>query len=316
MPDTVAVTGATGFIGSRLVPRLLARGWPVRALVRSVEAAQRLAAAGVEPVVGTLEDAGSLDRLTRGVESVIHLGGLVKARSRADFYRVNVEGTRRLAEAASEASKRMEAPVRFILVSSLAARAPTLSGYAASKRAGEDVLHGMGLEWTVMRPPAVYGPGDREILPFFRAVARGVAPMTGARHARLSVIHVDDLAAAIEAAVATRAICRVLEVHDGRAGGYSWPEMVDAAAAALRMRPVRLRVPAPVLGMIALAGAAKAALTGRPVMLTPGKVREVLHADWVVRDESLTQISGWRAGYALADGFRHTVAWYREEGWL
>jgi 2-alkyl-3-oxoalkanoate reductase len=316
VPDTVAVTGATGFIGSRLVARLLARGRPVRALARSAEAAKQLAAAGIEPVVGSLEDIDSLNRLTEGIEAVIHLAGLVKARNRAEFFRVNVEGTRRVAKAAKEAANRLGSPARFILVSSLAARSPTLSGYAASKRAGEEALEGIGLEWTVLRPPAVYGPGDREILPFFRAVARGIGPMTGARHARLSMIHADDLAAAIEAAFATRAICRVLEVHDGRAGGYSWAEMIDAAAAALGTRPVRVRVPAPVLRLIALAGAGKAALTGSPVMLTPDKLREVLHADWVVRDETLTEISGWRPAFSLAEGFRQTVAWYHRAGWL
>lgn len=314
MRRTVAVTGATGFIGRHLVARLAASGWQVRALARRREGAAAIG--GVEVFAGSLEDPGSLEGLVAGTDAVVHLAGLVKARSRAEYFRANAEGTQRLA-AATVAAPTPAGPRRMVLVSSLAARAPHLSAYAASKRAAEDAVAAVGgLAWTVLRPPAVYGPGDREILPFFRTVARGIGAMTGGPDARLSMIHVEDLAAAIESALAIPGPGQTLELHDSRAGGYSWPEIVDAAAAAVGTRPIRLRVPVPVLRLIAAGGAAKASLTGRAVMLTPDKLREVLHADWVVRDERLTALTGWRPALGLAEGFRQTVAWYRREGWL
>lgn len=312
MSRTVAVTGATGFIGSHLAARLARHGWRVRALARRPEAAADLRRTGVDVVSGSLEDAESLRRLVGDAEAVVHLAGLTKARGRAEFFRINAEGTRHLVAALGR-----RRGLRLVQVSSLAARAPHLSAYAASKRAGEEaVAASEGLHWAILRPPAVYGPGDREILPFFRAVARGIGPMTGRRDARLSLIHVEDLAAAVEAALALPDSGHILELHDGRTGGYSWPELVEAAGAALGRRPLRLRVPAPVLGAVAAAGAARAALTGRPVMLTPDKLREVLHADWVVRDDRLESLTGWRAKFSIGEGFRQTVLWYRQQHWL
>lgn len=315
MPGTVAITGATGFIGRHVARRLAQAGWSLRLLARRPEAAEALGLPGAAVVPGSLEDPASLQRLVAGAEAVVHAAGLVKASNRRSFFAVNAEGTRRLVEAAQ--GEAAGAPA-FVLISSLAAREPGLSAYAASKHAGEEAVRAAGtrLQWTVLRPPAVYGPGDREILPLFRAIAAGLGPMPARPAARLSVLHVEDLAAAVAAVLARPAPGETFEIHDGREGGYTWPELVAAAAAAIGREPVRLSVPPAALRLAALAIQAGAALLLRPAMLSHGKVREILHPDWVVRDSRLTEAAGWRPAIDLAGGFRGTVEWYRGQGWL
>lgn len=304
----VALTGATGFIGGVLAQRLRAAGWSVRALRRP--AAGRRAPAGVELdwVEGALEDEESLGRLVEGVYAVVHCAGAVRGRTQADFERVNVNGVERLARRAAGQS----APPRFLLLSSLAAREPQLSFYAASKRAGERVLlqeaGARGMPWLVLRPPAVYGPGDRELLPLWRCMARGVAPLLGSADARFSLLYVDDLAAAVLHWLA-RAACEpgIFELHDGRPGGYTWNEVVNTAARVFARRVRRIPVAAPLLRGLAVGNVLAARLGGYAPMLTPGKVRELRHPDWVCDNTALGRALDWSPQVMLEEGLRRTL---------
>jgi nucleoside-diphosphate-sugar epimerase len=187
----VAVTGATGFVGQALVPCLLAAGHRVRILARQLPEFAVGSAGPVELVLGDLSQAAALERLVAGVDVIFHLAGLIKAREAEEFFTVNRDGVANLLAA-------IDAPARprFILLSSLAAREPALSPYAASKRAGEEALRqrGFGLAWLALRAPVVYGPGDRETLAFFKAAQKGFAPVAGDGSGRISAIHVSDVA--------------------------------------------------------------------------------------------------------------------------
>jgi nucleoside-diphosphate-sugar epimerase len=309
---TVAVTGATGFIGAHVVRRLGADGWQVRILTRRpADTAQ--SGATVEAVRGELGDRASLQRLLEGAAAVVHVAGLIKARSREEFFRANAASVGRLAEIAAA----LPTPPRFVLMSSLAARAAELSDYAASKRAGEQALlaAGAALPWTILRPPAVYGPGDRATLFFFQCVRRGIGPLLGAEGARLSLIHVQDLANAVGALLAdARGAGLIAEVDDGQ-GGYSWREMIEAAADAVGRRVRMVRVPMAIpygLGWVSQA----CARIGYTPLLTPGKVREFYHNDWVCDPGPIMARTAWRPAVRLRQGFATTVAWYREQGWL
>lgn len=315
MTRMVAVTGATGFIGSHVVNRLSQEGWRVRVLTRRLPVHRNFSRTRIEAVIGTLDDADSLRELVRDAQAVVHVAGLVKARSRAEFFEANANGVARVAEAAA----RQPSPPRIVLLSSLAAREPTLSAYAASKRAGEQALTEVpGLHWTVFRPPAVYGPGDRETLTFFRCLARGFAPLPGPGSGRLSLIHVQDLAAAIAVTVASEPedSGAVYELDDGHPGGYSWREMIDAAADHFGVRPRLVRVPRPLLHGAAVMNGLLCRLTGGVPMLSLGKVREICHPDWVCHDQTFRSRTAWRPGLPLKRGFAETIAWYRREGWL
>jgi nucleoside-diphosphate-sugar epimerase len=308
----VAITGATGFIGPHIVRRLCA-DWQVRILARRpVDPAQ--IGADVEAVRGELDDRGSLQRLLDGAQAVVHIAGLIKARTRNEFFRANAESVRRLAEIAAAAP----APPRFLLMSSLAAREPDLSDYAASKRSGEAALIAAGgaLPWTILRPPAVYGPGDRATLSFFRCVRYGIGPVLGTARARFSLIHVEDLARAVEALLAEdRTAGLVAEIDDGHRG-YCWREMIETAAEAFGRRARIVRIPRAIAYGAGLLNQALAWLPGYTPMLTPGKVRELYHSDWVCDPCPIMTHTVWRPEVPLREGFASTVAWYRQQGWL
>jgi nucleoside-diphosphate-sugar epimerase len=204
----------------------------------------------------------------------------------------------------------------FLLLSSLAARESQLSPYAASKRAAEEVVASRSGPWLTVRAPAVYGPGDRETLAYFKAVARGLAPRPKVPDARLSLIHVADLAEALALALDQPPPPSTYEIDDGREGGYSYRDMADAAGRALGRRPLSLAVPRPVMAAIAEVNAIGHSLGGSVQILTPGKVSEIFHSDWTAHDRRLAAALGWRPRFDLATGFGETILWYRSKGWL
>lgn len=268
--------------------------------------------AGGDVVVGSLSDPAALARLVHGAEAVVHLAGAIKARRADEFMLANRDGTGQLAAAAALAGVR-----RFVLVSTLAAREPHLSPYAASKRAAEIALAaGFPGPWIVLRPTAVYGPADQETLPFFRALARGVAVRLNRRDARVGMVHVADLVAGIRRALAPGGEGGVFEVDDGVAEGHRWTDLLRIGAAAVGRRPLILPVPKTGLHGAALLAQIAASLTGNPRILSPGKVREIYHVDWSRRGPSLAELGGWAPTIDLERGFRETVAWYRRNRWI
>ncbi len=304
----VAVTGVTGFVGPHLVAALARRGFRLRLLVRRWSPLPSLAGVAADMVLGDLSDEPSLRRLVDGADAVVHAAGLIKARHPDDFLAVNRDGTARLSALAPDA--------RFLLLSSLAAREPQLSPYAASKRAAEEVVAGRSGPWLTVRAPAGYGPGDRETLAYFKAVARGFAPRPKVSGARLSLIHVADLAEALALALDRPPPVSTYEIDDGKEGGYSYRDMADAAGRALGRKPASLAVPRAVMAAIARANAVGQSLGGSVQILTPAKVREIFHADWTAHDRRLAAALGWHARFDLAAGFGETILWYRRQGWL
>ena len=311
----VAVTGATGFVGSHVIRRLSASGHQVRILARRMPIAALTPEKPLEVVLGDLDDQPALSRLVSGVDAVIHVAGVVKARRAAEFHKVNVEGTRHVAAELAGTSPE----VRVIHVSSLAAREPGLSPYCRSKRGGEEAIRALPnpTRLTIIRPPAVYGPGDPEIFPLFKAASLGVCLCPAARGARLSLIHGADLAAAIVAAVEAPSLPEpVYELDDGRAGGYAWDEIRAVLSASLA-QPVRmLRLPRPVSTAVACGVELHSRLAGSLTALSLAKVPELYHPDWTARGPRLETATGWNAGFDLTKGFADTLAWYRAIGWL
>lgn len=275
-------------------------GFRVRALVRNRDRATDLEQHGVELVEGELKDPAALAQLLAGSRGVIHAAGVVRGGSQQAFDAVNVEGTAALVDALH----RLTSPPRLLLVSSLAAREPRLSWYAGSKRAAETLLEReSGLDWVILRPPAVYGPGDREMLPVFRLMSRGIATVPGAPEARLSLIHVDDLVSAmITCLCADGTRHRVLTLCDGKQGGYDWREIARIAGTVWGRRVHTWRVPAWLLDTVAVTNLRLAGITGRAPMLTPAKLRELRHRDWVVDNANITATTGWEPSIGLRRG--------------
>ena len=304
----VAVTGATGFVGRRLVGALRAGGWRVRALIRP--SSPGLGDVDIEAMSGDLGDPAALEALAAGADVVVHGAGLIKARDRAAFFDVNVEGARRMARAVGEGR-------RMVLISSLAAREPALSDYAASKRGGEEAASEiLGERLTVLRPPAIYGPGDRETLALFRlAGAAPWLPTPGSAAARLALAHVDDVAASVLGQLGAAWTAGVFAVGGARPAGYGWREIFETAAAAMGRRPILAPVPDALIRVAATASEIAARLRGEPAIFTRGKARELLHPDWSVSAAELPP-GPPSPSVDLRTGFEHTVAWYRQAGWL
>ncbi len=302
-PSRLALTGATGFIGTTLLKRLSGAGWQVRALYRPRTGRIPPRLPGVEWLSGNLEDQGALDALVAGTDAVIHCAGVVRGACRSDFDRVNADGAGRVARAAAS----LDRVPRFLLISSLAARTPQLSDYAASKWRGECAVKAASenLRWTVLRPPAVFGPGDRELLPLFRCIAKGFAPLPAGTNGRFSLIYIDDLATAVLRWLeADAGHGRTFELDDGRPGGYAWDTVLTLAGRALREGAAvrRVPIPVPLLYLVALANLAAARLLGYAPMLTPGKLREIMHPDWLCDNEQFAIATGWRPTFGLELG--------------
>jgi len=305
----VALTGGTGFIGGSVLRQLLRAGWRVRVLVRDSASLSALPfSSAVHCISGSLEDPHSLNQLVHGAYAVVHCAGTVRGITQAHFDQANVDGVVRLVRAASS----QEVPPRFLALSSLAAREPHLSPYAASKWQGECALAAGAdaMTWTVLRPPPVYGPGDRELLPLFRWMGRGFAPLAGSQEARFSLLYVEDLAAAIlQWLCHPSSVMGLFELHDGHPGGYTWQDVIDTVAN-LRSRQI-WSIPLPIasLRLLAKLNVAAARLGRYAPMLTPGKVRELNHPDWVCDNAPLNHAIGWKPQITLEEGLHRTFGW-------
>ncbi len=315
MERRIAITGASGFIGGHLVEAIRRRNWRPVVLMRGHPGALLRPATDLEIVPGDLGDRAALGRLVKGADCIIHAAGAVKALGAAQFFEINTLGTERLLNAAQSANP--NAP--FIHLSSLAAREPRLSPYAASKRASEDkvALWAGPRPWMILRPPAVYGPGDLALLPLFRLARYGFIPYPAAEGARFSLIHVADLADAIVALIdAEWRGNPVLEIDDGTEGGHDWAQTI-ACLQALAGRKLRSwRLPRASMIPIALATQSAARFTGRPHILSPAKLNELYQPDWVARHDDVRMRGNWRPRHDLAHGFADTWNWYRDQGLL
>lgn len=293
----VAITGITGFVGRTLAQRLLAAGVPVRGLLRRPDA--QLPAA-VERISGDLEDNDALDALIMDSSLVVHCAGAVRGRKRGDFDQVNVAGTRNLLARIGQSHPGL----RLIHLSSLAARAPELSPYAGSKRAAEELFDAdTRCRWTLLRPTAIYGPGDQELAPLLQNMARGFAPTPAVEGARVTLIHIDDVIEAILAAAASVAtVGGCFELSDAHSQGYGWDELCAAVAALRRRKVRRMAVPVALLAGLGRLNLTLSGWLGYAPMLSPGKVRELTHPDWSCDLAPFTEASGWQPRVDLAQG--------------
>jgi len=299
----LAVTGGTGFVGAHVIDAAIAAGHEVNALTRRDQPPR----AGLTWIPGNLEDREALKRLVENADAVIHVAGVINAPDAAGFEAGNVAGTLAMLAAATAAGIH-----RFVHVSSLAAREPQLSLYGSSKGRAEELVESSGLDWAIVRPPAVYGPGDRETLELFKMAKRGfvLLPPRG----RVSLIHVDDLARLL-LALTQRGVAKrlLLEPDDGRPDGWSHKEFAQALGRAVGRRNVSLSAPRPLLRV----GAFLDGLFRRGrAKLTQDRAAYFSHPDWVSHPHNAPPSGLWHPRIETHQGLAATAAWYREQGWL
>lgn len=311
MKPLAALTGGTGFLGRHTIRALHNAGWDVRILARRTPNLPELNDLTCEVVKGDLNNASALRTLCDCAHAVIHIAGVVKAADEAAFKAANAKGAANVAAAWREVAP----GAHLVHVSSMAAREPHLSHYAASKRAGEDAIKGAG-DWRILRPGAIYGAHDEETLKVLKLANMRVQIMLNAADARVGMIDVRDAAHMIAAAAGSRDPGAVHELIDSRRDGYRWDELAKTAALALGHAPRAVRVPGLVLKTAGLVGGTLAKMTGSAEMLTSGKVREILHPDWSA-DQSLPAPEDLpKPTISLADGLAEMAAWARRAGRL
>lgn len=299
----LAVTGGTGFVGSRFIDAAVAGGHTVQALTRRPQPSRP----GVEWIDGSLADADSLRRLVTASNCVVHIAGVINARDPDEFERGNVTGTLAMLAAATAAGV-----TRFVHVSSLAAREPKLSRYGSSKARSEDLVRESGLDWAVVRPPAVYGPGDRETLELFRMAKLRL--MLLPPRGRLSLIHVDDLVRFLLVLAETEEPSgAVFEVDDGRPSGWTHKQLAQAIGRAVGCSNVSLSVPKTMLRL----GAVIDQLVRRErAKLSADRAAYFSHRDWVVNGDRRPASVLWQPGIETEAGLADTARWYQAQGWL
>ena len=304
MVGLVALTGATGFVGKMTLDRLLEAGWQVRALARRDQPKR----AGVTWVNGSLDDTDTLKQLCEGAGAVLHIAGVVNAPDAAGFEAGNVTGTANMLAAAKDAGIR-----RFVHVSSLSAREPQLSIYGASKLRGEKLVGTSMLDWTIIRPPGVYGPGDTEMFDMFRMASKGLVllPPRG----RVSLIHVDDLARLLVALLPAHddATARIFEADDGTPGGWSHDSFARAIGWAMGRRVTTVHAPR---FLLRLAAHGDRLFRKDKAKLTPDRASYLSHPDWTINRNAAPSAALWKPQIETRAGLKDTARWYKAQGWL
>ncbi|MDE1897193.1 MAG: NAD-dependent epimerase/dehydratase family protein [Rhodospirillales bacterium] len=310
-PLLAAVTGGTGFLGVHLVPALAQAGFRLRLLARREPAHPAFAGVEFETLPGCLEDETALAELVENADVVVHAAGLIKAHNRAAFLCANQGGTAALARI----TRRVAPRAKFVLVSSLAAREPQLSNYAFSKHAAEAAARQElpAAQLAILRPPAIYGPWDKETLALFRASLYLFAPLLS--DGKAAVIHAADAAGAITAMAGVKFQPGCFALADDQPDGYSIRALMNEAARATGGRPRLIRVPKALVLSAGFASGLLGGFTKTPPIFTLGKAREILHPDWSVHPDELLPREIYNPRINLAQGFAETVAWYRQAGW-
>lgn len=326
----ILLTGASGFLGSHIAEQLDQQGVEVRALVRSTSDTRFLERlGGVTLVRGAVDDPQSLLEAVRGVDGIVHAAGLVKSRSPDGFHRTNAQGTSNILTAVREAAPDLN---RFVLVSSLAVTGPSSDGkpvpvsaeprpvthYGRSKLGAEKAALAVSdtVPVTILRPPLIYGPRDREMLPVFKSVKLGILPLTGSPSSVLSAIFAPDCAAAcIRALHAPVPSGSTFHLDDGQTATLG--DLISCIEKALGKRArIRFRIPRAVLYGAALGTELYGRVLGRAVMLTRDKLNELLAPHWVCDSTEAQAALAWTPRITFEEGARITGDWYRQEGWL
>jgi nucleoside-diphosphate-sugar epimerase len=321
----VALTGATGFLGSHIADTLLARGYRVRASIRATSSLRWLEGKNVETVQVDLTDPAACAGFLEGTTGLIHNAGVTTARDEAGYHRGNTDTTKALVTAAGRVWT--SGDEAFVLVSSLAAHGPAgldspavetnfcrpLTGYGRSKLAAELLLSepGLGFRTAILRPPSLYGPRDREFLPLLKGALRGWTLKPGAMQG-LSLVDGRDAARAAVTLLEHERSTGAYFVDDGHTG-YSFSEMA-ALLGEVTGKKVRL-LPVPI-ALMKLAAVLLGGTTATSPILNADRVRDLDTEGWVCDGERLVAETGFHPSRRAAEGLKETLAFYRSEEWL
>lgn len=322
------ITGATGFVGSHLVSELLKRGYQVSALVRKTSDLSGLVNTGVELTFGDVSDRDSLKKIFFDFDYIFHVAGLIRAKNPDDFFKANAQGTKNLLEALQESGYPVK---RFVLVSSTAASGPSpnrqprresdlcqpVSIYGQSKLEGEkfalEFAHKIPI--TIIRPPAIYGPQDRQLLNFFKLAKWGIVPLVGKNENYFSVVYVQDLVdAIILAAENPKAQGEIYFIADDEI--YNWEKVGEIACRVLGKRAFKFSAPKFLLYLAAIVSELVGKITGKSMYLNRRKLKEIHYKYWVCDISKAKKELGFVPKFDFKRGAWETINWYKQHKWL
>jgi nucleoside-diphosphate-sugar epimerase len=322
----ILVTGGTGFIGSHVVEALCAGAEPVRCLIRQKKGRrQGSLPAGAEPVHGELVSGEGIEAALRGVDTVLHLAGVTKALSRAEYYAGNAHATGNLARSIAKSGR----DIRLVYVSSLAAIGPSLDGapvsedaephpitnYGKSKLEGERIVRELLPGAVIVRPAVVYGPRDTDVFQLLKSIAQGFAVEIAGGERWVQAIFVKDLVEALLAAArCPQAAGRTYFLAHAKA--ISWTELRSVAAGMLHKQPRVLRIPTSLAYAVGGCAELWSQVSRKPGIISREKVREALCDHWTCETGRAARELGFHARTSLEAGIAETLAWYKEAGWL
>ena len=322
------ITGGNGFIGSHLADTLLAKGYSVRCLVRRTSDLTWLQGHDIEYVYGDLFDKPALETSVAGVDYVYHSAGVTKAKTKEGYYKGNTEGTRNMLEAVLSVNPGLK---RFIHVSSQAAIGPSSSRTPIDERATAHPITTYGkskweaevecqrfqekLPITIVRPPAVYGPRDKDVFEFFHTMSRGLQPMIGFSDKYVSLIHVEDLVRGfVMAAESPNAAGNAYFISSRRT--YNWKELGDITREALGRRALRIRIPEAIVFVVSAVAEFASLFSSKPALLNIEKGKDIVQNFWTCDSSRAKADFGFEEEIQIEDGISRTIAWYRNQGWL
>jgi nucleoside-diphosphate-sugar epimerase len=325
--QSVLITGANGFIGSRLCLTFLRHGFKVMAGIRQTANRQLLDGLAVQYRFGDVTDPASLPAMVADADFIVHNAGIVKANSREQFFKVNGQGTANLMAAIAQSDPSVK---RVVYISSQAVAGPSMNGkpvsesdapnpvtrYGASKQAGEEatVAYKDAINVAIVRPAGVYGPGDKEVLSLFRAVNLHVRPLFGDVTRKVQMVHVDDVCRGAYLATVTETRSGSI-YHIAEKQSYTIAEMVGMLGQATGKRGIPLRLSDKMFRRIAAISESACRLIGMTPMLTRDKCNELLDT-WEIDVRKAKDELGFESAIPFAQGAKETYDWYREHGWM
>ncbi len=325
----VFITGANGFLGSHLIDRLLEKGDEVHALVRSTSNLRWLKGKKVQFHYGDVT--GDLKGLREGlhdVDIVYHVAGVIRARKKEVYYKVNVEGTENVLKSCLEICPTVS---RVVIVTSIAAHGPNpgshsmrendacqpLTDYGKSKYEAERVAfrYQEQLPITFVRPPAIYGPRDEQILDFFKMVQKGLMLLPGREEKILNLCYVQDVVSGmILSAESPKGVGQVFFIAADQ--NYPWKEISQIVSQVMEKKPITLSIPSSIVWMVATVMDAWSVVSGKTYSINRDYVKNFLQPNWAVDITKANKALGYQPAYSLEKGIRATVEWYKKEGWL
>lgn len=324
----VLITGSNGFLGSHITRRMVADGHEVYSLVRRTSNLDRLEAVETNLIYGDIV-AGpeSLPDAVREMDYIFHTAAAIKAKSRDQFFSINVSGTLNLLQACLAANRSLK---RFVLISSQAAGRPSRDGtpvkesdppqpvsdYGWSKMEAETAVRGYfdRLPITIIRPPAIYGPGDESFLPVFKLLKKGISLGFG-KEKVLSLSYVEDIVdGALLAAMNDQAAAETFNIAPQQA--YNWNDVQRQIAKILQVKPITLRIPKCISMLYAHISTISCRIKGSVPFTTPSKMREMLEPSWISDPAKAREILGYTAKHTLEQGLKKTIEWYTLQGLL